>query len=267
MTVIFYARRGFPFTDLKLTKLAYELAVANKRKGFSPVKKMAGPWWLKGFLQWWPDLKKKNAKNLSLHRAACANAYQVAKVLRLYKELLDKFDLNYKPFNIWNIDETGIPDIPREQKVIGVKGEQCSQTVPGKKPVNTTLLTFVSAGGCPCPQWSSSRAPRLTMKLGMLPLQVGWSATQSQGTFTQSCLQKWVKNWLNSSRKRSWKRMESICCCWTPIPAIPSTCTLCVTCEAMGLRCYASLHIAPIWCNLWMVCLLLHWRRATSRRY
>ena len=90
-------------------------------------------------------------KNLSLHRAACANAYQVAKFFRLFKELLDKFDLNYKPFNIWNIDETRIPDIPKEQKVIGVKGEQCSQTVPGKKPVNTTLLTFVSAGGMSMP--------------------------------------------------------------------------------------------------------------------
>ena len=42
--VIFYARYGFPFTDLKLRKLAYELTVANKRKSFSPVKKMAGPW-------------------------------------------------------------------------------------------------------------------------------------------------------------------------------------------------------------------------------
>ena len=99
-TVIFYARRGFPFTDLKLRKLAHELAVANKRKGFSPVKKMAGPWWLKGFLLQWPDLKKKNAKNLSLHRAAYANAYQVTKFFRLYKELLDKFELNYKPFHI-----------------------------------------------------------------------------------------------------------------------------------------------------------------------
>ena len=75
---------------------------------------MAGHWWLKGFLQQWPDLKKKNAKNLSLHRTACANAYQVAKFFRLYKELLDKFELNYKLFNIWNINETRIPDIPKE---------------------------------------------------------------------------------------------------------------------------------------------------------
>ena len=112
---------------------------------------MAGPWWLKGFLVWWPGLKKKNAKNLSLHRASCANAFHVAKFFRLYKQLLEEFELNYKPYNIWNIDETGIPDIPKEQKVIRVKGEQCSQTVSGEKPVNTTLLTFVSAGGMAMP--------------------------------------------------------------------------------------------------------------------
>ena len=53
---------------------------------------------------------KKNAKNLSLHCAACANAYQVVKFFKLYKSLINKFQLDYKPFNIWNIDERGIPD-------------------------------------------------------------------------------------------------------------------------------------------------------------
>ena len=33
------------------------------------------------------------------------------------------------------------------QKVIGVKGERSFQTVSGKKATNTTMLTFVSAGG------------------------------------------------------------------------------------------------------------------------
>ena len=36
--VMTFARRGFPFTELKLRKLAYELAKANRRKGFSPEK-------------------------------------------------------------------------------------------------------------------------------------------------------------------------------------------------------------------------------------
>ena len=184
-TVIFYSRRGFPFTDLKLRKLAYELAVANKRKGFSPVKKMAGPWWLKGFLVWWPGLKKKNAKNLSLHRASCANAFQVAKFFRLYKQLLEEFELNYKPYNIWNIDETRIPDIPKEQKVIGVKGQQCSQTVSGEKPVNTTLLTFVSAGGMAMP-------PMIIFKGSKVELEArdaapsGWMIRHSKTGYIQT---------------------------------------------------------------------------------
>ena len=33
-----FCERGFPFTGKRLKKLAYELAVANKRKGFSPKK-------------------------------------------------------------------------------------------------------------------------------------------------------------------------------------------------------------------------------------
>ena len=47
--VMTFVRRGFPFTELKLRKLAYELAKANRRKGFSPEKKIAGKWWLQGF--------------------------------------------------------------------------------------------------------------------------------------------------------------------------------------------------------------------------
>ena len=38
-TVVYqFCERGFPFTGKRLKKLAYELAVANKRKGFSPPK-------------------------------------------------------------------------------------------------------------------------------------------------------------------------------------------------------------------------------------
>ena len=65
--------------------------------------------------------------------------------------ILLQYELNYKPFNIWNIDETGLPDIPREQKVVGVMGEAALQTVAEEKPVNTMLLTYVSAGGLAMP--------------------------------------------------------------------------------------------------------------------
>ena len=74
-----FCERGFLFTGKRLKKLAYELAVANKRKGFSPKKMMAGRYWLEGFLERFPNLKKKNAKNLSIHRAKCANKVLISK--------------------------------------------------------------------------------------------------------------------------------------------------------------------------------------------
>ena len=138
-------------------------------------------------MQCWPDLKKKNAKNLSLHRASCATSHQVAKYFRLYQELLNQFNLLYKPFNIWNIDETGIPDIRKEQHVIGVKGEQCSQTVSDEKPTNTTLLTFISAGGMVMP-------PMLIFKGSKVDTEArdaspsGWSVRNSKTGYINSKL-------------------------------------------------------------------------------
>ena len=47
--VMTFARHGFPFTELKLRKLAYELAKANRRKGFSPEKKLLANGGYRGF--------------------------------------------------------------------------------------------------------------------------------------------------------------------------------------------------------------------------
>ena len=38
-------------------------------------------------------------------------------------------------------------DVPKERKVIGIKGTPASQTVADEKPTNSTVVTFASAGG------------------------------------------------------------------------------------------------------------------------
>ena len=147
-TVVYqFCERGFPFTGKRLKKLAYELAVANKRKGFSPKKMMAGRYWLKGFLERFPNLKKKNAKNLSIHRAKCANKVLISKFFQELTQWVREWKLEYKPFHIWNVDESGVGDVPNEQQVIGITGVPASQTVAGEKPQNTTVVTYASAGG------------------------------------------------------------------------------------------------------------------------
>ena len=52
---------------------------------------------------------------------------------------------------MWNVDETGISDVPKEQRVIGISGEHVFQTVAHEKGTTTTVVTFVSAGGLHVP--------------------------------------------------------------------------------------------------------------------
>ena len=118
-----YVRRGFPFIEVQLCKLAYQIAVSEKKTGFSPIEKRAGRSWLKYFYKRQPDLKKKVASNLSIGRAMAANPGRIEKFFEDYSGWLKEWKLEYSPNHIWNMDECGIGDIPQMQKVIGVKGE------------------------------------------------------------------------------------------------------------------------------------------------
>ena len=118
-----YARRGFPFSEDQLCTLAYELATKTQRPGFSSTKKRAGRAWRKGFMDRKPWLRKKNAQNLSAARAMAANPVQVDKFFDLLKKWVRDWEKEFKPHHIWNVDETGITDVPKERKVIGITGE------------------------------------------------------------------------------------------------------------------------------------------------
>ena len=97
-----YVRRGFPFSQNQLRVLAYEMAVRDGQKGFSPIKRRAGRYWLKGFYQRFPEVRKKMAVNLLIVRAIGANPGQITKFFEEYKKWLDTWGLNYTPNRIWN---------------------------------------------------------------------------------------------------------------------------------------------------------------------
>ena len=118
-----YARRGFPFSDDKFCMLAYELTVKTHRPRFSPTKKRAGRAWRKGFMERKPWMRKKNAQNLSAARVMAVNPVQVEKFFQLLKKWVRDLEIEFKANHIWNVDETGISDVPKERKVIGITRE------------------------------------------------------------------------------------------------------------------------------------------------
>ena len=130
-TIMIYARRGFPFSQNQLRVLAYEMASRDGQKGFSPIKQRAGRYWLKGFYQRYPEVRKKMAENLSIARAIGANPAQILKFFNEYRKWLDTWGLDYTRNRIWNVDECSVGDVPQPTAVVGITGERTFQTVSG----------------------------------------------------------------------------------------------------------------------------------------
>ena len=80
-----------------------------------------------------------------------ANPFQIEKFFDLLIQWIRQWRLEYLPNNIWNIDESGVTDVPKVQKVIRVKGECAFQTVAADKGETSTVVTYISAGGVVVP--------------------------------------------------------------------------------------------------------------------
>ena len=109
--------------------LAYQYAEMNGRKGFSKITKQAGRWWLKDFLKRFPEVHLKKGHNLSVNRAMCTNKPTIDKFFNLYQDLLQKLNIE-SSMHIWNTDESGVQDVPKEEQVIGVTGEKAHTMSP-----------------------------------------------------------------------------------------------------------------------------------------
>ena len=64
-----------------------------------------------------------------------------------YKDWIEEWGIQYRPNLIWNTDECGVSDVPKSRAVVGVTGERTFQTVSKDKGENTTIVSYVSAGG------------------------------------------------------------------------------------------------------------------------
>ena len=170
-----FARRGFPFTKNRVMSLVYQYAEMNGRKGFSKITKQAGRWWLKDFLKRFPEVRLKKGHNLSVNRAMCANKPTIDKFFNLYQDLLQKLNIK-SPMHIWNTDESGVQDVPKEERVIGVTGEKAHTMSPKEQGETTTLLTFANACGQVFPPlvifkgakvsdaWQTNAPPNVTVR-------------------------------------------------------------------------------------------------------
>jgi 4-hydroxybenzoate polyprenyltransferase len=112
-----------------------------------------------------PELKMKNVKNLSLHRAKCTSTLAIQAWFRQYKEWLRILNITDGD-QLWNVDESGLCDQPKDDReVVGHRDEPQFQVVWGEKGENHTVLGFVSAGGLIAPPNMLVKGQRIQTQL------------------------------------------------------------------------------------------------------
>ena len=141
---------GFPLTVGRVCQLAYQYATVNQIPGFSNEQQAAGRKWLNGFLKRHPDITLRKAQNLSIARAMGANPTVISNWFGLLKKIMDTCNIT-APHQIWSGDETGIQNVPKEVKVLGIKKIRTFQQVSAEQGETSTVLSFVNAAGQVCP--------------------------------------------------------------------------------------------------------------------
>lgn len=102
--------RFYGITMIDVRKFAYELAEKNNLEhNFNHKLKMAGRYWLEGFLRRNPILSFRKPEATSAARARGFNKPSVDAFFNLLRGVLD--EKNFPPSRIYNADETGISTV------------------------------------------------------------------------------------------------------------------------------------------------------------
>ena len=141
------AKNGFPLTGKKVRQTAYKYARENRIKGFSVKYEAAGYKWLHNFIQRHKKLKVKKASQISRNRASSLTQQSVLAWFREYVTgIIQKYKIT-DPRCIWNVDETNVTNIPKEQKFVGEKGKKLNQVVGSERAETSTVIGCTNAAG------------------------------------------------------------------------------------------------------------------------
>ena len=83
---------------------------------------------------------------MSIAPAMRANPTAISNWFSLLEKIKTEFRI-LSPCQIWSGDETGIQNVPKEVKVLGVKKIRTFQQVSGEQGETSTVLTFVNVAG------------------------------------------------------------------------------------------------------------------------
>ena len=190
-----FSRAGFSLTTRKVHLLAFQYAELNNITGFGKRTKHAGKKWLHFFFKRHSEVRVKKAHNLSVNRAMCANPAVINKFFDQYQSDLQRLNIT-DPNQIWNVDESGCQDVPKEELVVGETGIPASAIVGKEQGETSTVLTFVSADGSCVPPMVIHKGEKI-MESWLADKPVGVTLRTSEtGWINKPLFLKYATRWV-----------------------------------------------------------------------
>ena len=93
-----------------------------------------------------PTITLKKARNLSIACAMGANPTVISQWFDLLKKIQTEVGI-VSPAQIWSGNETGVQNVPKEIKVLGIKNIRTFQQVSSEQGEMSTILSFVNVLG------------------------------------------------------------------------------------------------------------------------
>ena len=135
---------GFGLTPLEFRMLAHDWAQFNGMQVSEG--DMMSYNFLKMFVERHTELKILKPMEISYYRATAPSYEVINRWFESYGELIERHNIT-NPVYIWNIDETGMKDQPKAEKVITRRKGVRLSIVHGERGQLTTVLAFANAAG------------------------------------------------------------------------------------------------------------------------
>lgn len=196
----------YGLSPVEVRRVVYQYCVKNNiQNDFNEETKMAGRYWLDGFLSRHEEISIRQAEPTSIHRAIGFNKAKVEKFFDVLRHVLFIEDENRKipPENIYNVDESGFTICQKTGKILAKKGKKSvGQLTSAEKGKTVTSVCCISAAGVYVPPMLIF--PRAKLKPSLMDQAPAGSvaAANKSGWISEPIFTKWFHHFINFVRPR-----------------------------------------------------------------
>jgi hypothetical protein len=189
------AKNGFGLTKTEVQDLVAEYLKKTGIQSRFKNNRPGNDWWLAFKSRYKLSIKKPEGLEHS-RKSQLSDPFVIYEFYDRLEKAIEDANLNNKPHQIFNCDETSFCHDPKKTKVVAVRGQSCYRHTAANARENTTVLACVNAAGEKMPPLVIFKGKNLWNK--WIPANETFPGTSytatPNGWMTSEVFENWFKN-------------------------------------------------------------------------